>query len=171
MKTKADLVQYLHRCAFSPVVHTWTKAIGAGYFATWPGLTSSLVRNHLHKLIATAKGYPKQDQQNIRSTRPSIATAPLVLPNQHAPPSQYHQVFVETFELTGKVLTDQTGRFPVTSRSGSKYLMALYNHDSNKIIPKLMKSQSEAELIRAYSVLHLKLTNRVLCPKLEILDN
>ena len=34
MKTKAELVQYLHPCAFSPVVHTWTKAINAGYFAT-----------------------------------------------------------------------------------------------------------------------------------------
>ena len=40
MKTKANLVQYLHRCAFSPVVHTWTKATDARYFATWPGLTS-----------------------------------------------------------------------------------------------------------------------------------
>ena len=47
MKTKADLVQYLYRCAFSPVVHTWTKAINAGYFATWPGLTSELVHKHL----------------------------------------------------------------------------------------------------------------------------
>ena len=34
MKTKADLVQYLHRRTFSPVVHTWTKATDAGYFAT-----------------------------------------------------------------------------------------------------------------------------------------
>ena len=56
MRTKADLVQYLHRCDFSPVLHTWTKAIDAGYFATWSGLTSNLVRKHLPKLLATAKG-------------------------------------------------------------------------------------------------------------------
>ena len=56
MKTKADLVQYLHLCDFSPVVHTWTKAIDAGYLATWPDLTSELVRKHLPKLLATAKG-------------------------------------------------------------------------------------------------------------------
>ena len=34
IKTKAELVQYLHRCAFSQVVHTWTKSIDAGYFTT-----------------------------------------------------------------------------------------------------------------------------------------
>ena len=52
------------------------------------------------------------------------------------PPAQSQQVFVETVKLTGKVSTDQIGRFPVTSSRGSKYLMVLYNHDSNAIIPK-----------------------------------
>ena len=87
------------------------------------------------------------------------------------PPARSHQVFVETVELTGKVSTDQTGRFPVTSSRGSKYLMALYEHDSNAIIPDPIKSRSEAELIRAYSVLHYKLTNQGLRPKLQMLDN
>ena len=119
MKTKAELVQFLHRCAFSPVVHTWTKAIDARYFATWIGLTSELVRKHLPKLLATAKGHLKQDRQNIRSTKPSSAPSPIFLPSQHEPPGRSHQVFVETVELTGKVSTDQTGRFPVTSRQGS----------------------------------------------------
>ena len=171
MRTKADLVQYLHQCAFSPVVHTWTKAIDARYFATWPGLTSDLVRKHLPKLIATAKGHLKQDRQNIRSTKLSSSTAPLVLPSQHTPRARSHQVFVETVELTGKVSTDQTGRFPVTSSCGSKYLMVLYDHDSNAIIREPIKSRSEAEFIRAYSVLHSKLTNLGLCPKLQMLDN
>ena len=100
MKTKAELVQYLHRCDFSPVVHTWTKDIDSGYFATWPSLTSKLVRKHLPKSLATAKGHLKQDQKNIRSTKPSITTDPLVLPIQRAPPVQSHQVFVETVKLT-----------------------------------------------------------------------
>ena len=154
IKTKSELVQYLHRCDFSPVVHTWTKAIDAEYFATWPVLTSELVRKHLPNSLATTKGHLKQDRQNIRLAKPSIVTAPLVLPIQHAPPVQSHQVFVETVELTGKVSTDQTGRFPVTSSRARKYLMVLYNHDINEIIPNPIKSQSESELIRAYAVLH-----------------
>ena len=49
--------------------------------------------------------------------------------------------------------------------------MVLYDHDSNAIIPEPIKSRSEAELIRAYSVLHSKLTNRGLRPKFQMLDN
>ena len=165
------MVQYLHQCAFITVVHTWTKSIDAGYFSTWPGLTSKLVRKHLPKLIATAKGHLKQDQQNIRSTKPSIATAPLVLPSQNAPPVRSHQVFVDTVKLTGKVSTDQTGRFSVTSSRVSKYLMVLYNHNRNKIIPEPIKSRSESELIRSYAVLHSKLTNQGLRPKFQMLNN
>ena len=43
MTTKCNLFQYLHRCAGCPFVPTWTQAIQAGYFATWPGLTVGLV--------------------------------------------------------------------------------------------------------------------------------
>ena len=49
--------------------------------------------------------------------------------------------------------------------------MVLYDHDSNAIIPEPIKSQSEAELIRAYSVLHSKLTNRGLRHKFQMLEN
>ena len=41
------LVQFLHRACFSPVLYTWCKAIDAGYFTNWPGLTSKLVHKHL----------------------------------------------------------------------------------------------------------------------------
>ena len=136
IKINAELVQYLHWCAFSMVVHTWTKSIDARYFATWSGLTSKLVRKHLPKLLATAKGYLKQDRQNIESTKPSIAPYPIVPPSQHDPPVRSHQVFVETVELT-EVSTDQSGRFPVTSSRVSKYLMVRYDHDSNEIIPEV----------------------------------
>ena len=80
-------------------------------------------------------------------------------------------MFAETVELTGKVSTDQTGHFHATFSCGSKYLMVLYDHDSNAIIPEPIQSRSEAELIRAYSVLHSKLTNRGLRPKFQMLEN
>ena len=165
MKTKEELVQYLHRCVFSSIMHTWNKAIDAGYFSTWPGLTSEMVRKYLPKLLATEKGHLKQDRQNILSTKPSITASPLVLPSHYSPPSRSHQVFVATVKLTGKVSIDQTGHFPVTSSRSSKYLMVLYDHDSNPIIPKSIKSQGEAELIQAYPVLYPKFTNWYLRPK------
>ena len=59
MSSKADLIQYMHRFTFIPVVITWTQAIDAGYFSTWPGLTSDLVRKHLPKSLANAKSHLK----------------------------------------------------------------------------------------------------------------
>ena len=38
--------------------------------------------------------------------------------------------------------------------------MVFYDYDRYAIIPKPIKSQSEAELIRAYTVVHSNLTNR-----------
>ena len=61
MTTNRDLVQYLHRCAGCPVVSTCTRAIQAGYFVTWSGLTVKLVRKHLPKSLATTKGHLRAD--------------------------------------------------------------------------------------------------------------
>ena len=61
MISKADLAQYLHCAAFILVVSTWTQAIDAGYFATWPVLTSDLVQKHPPKSLDTAKGHLRQN--------------------------------------------------------------------------------------------------------------
>ena len=68
--------------------------------------------------------------------------------------------FLKSIEVTGKISTDQTGSFPVTSSRNSKYLMVLYDHDSNAIIAEPLKSHSEHKLIRAYSALHTHLSKR-----------
>ena len=47
MRTKKDLTQYLHQACWIPITRTWTNAINAGYLATFPGLTTSLVYKHL----------------------------------------------------------------------------------------------------------------------------
>ena len=66
--TKSDLFRYLHCAAFRSVISTWTKAIDAGSYTTWPGLTLQLFRNHLPKALATAQGHLCQQQQNVRFT-------------------------------------------------------------------------------------------------------
>ena len=76
---KRDIVRYLHRGASSPVPLTWCAAIDIGNFATWPGLTSWLVRKHLQKSVPTTKGHMRQIRQHIRSTKPK-QLAPTLLP-------------------------------------------------------------------------------------------
>ena len=63
-----DIVQYLHKACFYPPKSTWIKAIQAGYFTTWPGLTSDAVMKFLPEEPATIKGHFKQIRQNVRST-------------------------------------------------------------------------------------------------------
>ena len=62
--------------------------------------------------------------------------------------------FLNSVKVTGKISTEQTGRSPVTSSRGRKYLVVLYNHDSNAIITEPLKLRSKHELICAYSALH-----------------
>jgi hypothetical protein len=40
-----ETIRYLHASAGHPVEDTWTKAIKAGNFTTWPGLSVKLYTN------------------------------------------------------------------------------------------------------------------------------
>jgi hypothetical protein len=73
--------------------------------------------------------------------------------------------------VTGQIFTDQTGRFPVVSSKGNKYVMVLYDYDSNAILAEPIKSRNQSELVRAYQKLHTYLTERGLTPRLQKLDN
>ena len=179
MSTKSDLVRYLHRAAFSPVISTLIKAIDAGYYTTCPGLTSKIVRKHLPKALATAQGHLHQQRQNNRSIKitatpsidnntPEMTTLSVPLTN---PRVQNKMALFKSIEVTRKISTEQTGRFPVTSSRGSKYLMVLYDHESNASIAEPLKSRSEHKLIRVYSALHTHLSNHGLAPQVQMFNN
>ena len=179
LSTKLDIIQYLHRAAFSPIVSSWTTAITAVFYTTWPVLKSALVRTHLPKSIATAKGHLRQDRQNVRSTRntypattisnpPVMTTPPLPLQEDKV---RTQMAYLQTIELTGKVSTDQIGRFPVTSSQRSRYLMVLYDHDSNEILAKPITSRNRRKLIQSTRVLHAYLSYSGLTPQYQLLDN
>ena len=72
---------------------------------------------------------------------------------------------------TGKTFSDQTGRFPVTSSKGNKYIMIMYDYDANSISGEAIKSRTGEELVRAFTVLHEQLKKGGLCPKIHRLDN
>ena len=50
----------------------------------------------------------------------------------------------------GKIYTDQTGRFPVTSSQGNVYILILYSYNTNAIIAKAIKSRTAADIFKAY---------------------
>jgi hypothetical protein len=164
-----DLINYLHAACFSPVKSTWIKAIENGNFSSWPGLNEHSVEKFLSKSTSTAKGHLNRQRQNARTTK--IKDAQLLDSDanlDHGIKTQY--VYAATID-DGQIYTDQTGRFPVVSSKGNKYIMVLYDYDSNAILAKPIKDHTAPELLKAFQVMEQKLVNRGLKPKLMKLDN
>ena len=73
--------------------------------------------------------------------------------------------------VTGRITTNLPGRSPATSRRGSKYLLVLYDFDSNAILTKPMRRRTGPEHLTAYQFATKTLVDRGLRPWLQRLDN
>jgi hypothetical protein len=82
-----------------------------------------------------------------------------------------YAAIVQAPNESGQIYTNQTGCFPVTSRRGNKYIMILYDYDSNSILAEPMKSRTDDEIIRSYQALHDCLIAAGLKPRSQKLDN
>jgi hypothetical protein len=164
-----DLINYLHAACFSPVKSTWITAIKNGHFTSWPGLTENAVEKHLSKSTSTTKSHLNQQRQHARSTKVRDPTVIITEPDlDQGIKTQY--VYAATVDA-GQIYTDQTGIFPVVSRKGNKYIMILYDYDSNAILAQPIKYTTAPELLRAFQVMEQELLSRGLKPKLMKLDN
>ena len=145
-----ELTQFLHAACGSLVPSTWIKAIDTRHFATWSGLTSANVKKYLPTEIATSKGHLNQQCQNIRSMQlkqMSHLSTNMTVSNDTTPLTENmtEDVYVDAIEATGKIFTDLTGHFPVTSSKGNKYIMLLYHYDTNVILVEPMSSCADTE--------------------------
>ena len=84
---------------------------------------------------------------------------------------RYQYCFLKAVDLIEKIYTDQTGRFPITSRKGNKYILVAYHYDSNTIHEVPLKMRTGLELKTTYHKLHSLLTKRGLKHIIKILDN
>jgi hypothetical protein len=127
-----DLINYLHVACLSPVKSTWITAIKNGNFTSWPGLTEHAVEKHLSKSTSTTKGHLNQQRKNTRTTKVKDTKVIVTEPElNHGIKTQF--VYAATI-YTVQIYTDQMGRFPVVSSKGNKYIMILYDYDSNAIL-------------------------------------
>jgi hypothetical protein len=140
-----------------------------GFFSSWPGVNEHSVEKYLSKSTAMAKGHLNQQRQNARTTK--IKEAPLLdssTDQDHGIKTQF--VYAATIDA-GQIYTDQTGRFTVVSSKGNKYIMVLYDYDSNAILAKPSKDLTAPELLKAFQFMEQELVTRGLKPKLMKLDN
>jgi hypothetical protein len=162
------IITYLLACCFSPDTDTWLNAIQNGHFETWPSVTVENVRKYLGKSDATTKGHLNQIRKNIRSTQqPEIITEPAADTVQE---EKCNYLYATTLEIN-QIYSVLTGRFPTTSLSGNKYMLILYDYDSNNILSAPMKNRGDKEMVRAFDLLIKSLILRGLKPLLQRLDN
>jgi hypothetical protein len=107
-------------------------------------------------------------RQNIRSTQPVVEnTAPEPDMIQE---DKCHYIYPATLE-TNQIYLDLTGRFPTTSLSGNKYILILYDYDSNSVLSAPMKNRGDKEMVKAFDLIIQSLIIRGLNSHLQRLDN
>jgi hypothetical protein len=72
LSSTRETIRYLHASAGHPVKDTWTKAIKAENFTTWPGLSIKAVHKNFPESDETKKGHMKKQHQYVRSTKIKI---------------------------------------------------------------------------------------------------
>jgi hypothetical protein len=116
--------------------------------SSWPGLNEHSVEKYLSKSTSTTKGHLNQQRQNARITK--IKDAQLIdleADQDHGIKTQF--LYAATIDA-GQIYTDQTGRFPVVSSKGNKYIMILYDYDSNAILAQPIKDRTAPEILKAF---------------------
>jgi len=175
MPTKIpDMVKFSHASLFSPSISTLQTALDKNYIEGFPGLNSVSLKKCTPHSIAMHKGHMDQTRANAQSTKAPAPSEPMenMFPVSLNGPRTHHCfASVVDFEPTHQVHTDQTGRFPVTSKKGNAYLFVLYDFDSNSIHAEPIKNRSAASILAAYKTIHARLCKAGLKPKLQRLDN
>ena len=127
------LLQYFHITADFPVQDTWIKAVQAGNFKSWPGLTFQNANKYFTMSKETTKGNMVQKRQNVRSTKRKHTNPIALRPPKPVSTPTSNELHIWAKKIS-KFYTDDTGKSPVRSRSGNQYIMVVYHCDSNAIL-------------------------------------
>ena len=166
-----QLIQFYHATMGFPRISTWCKAIDAGYFRGWPSLTSKRVRKFIKVVDETEMGHMDQTRAGTRSTRANPDTDPMEAVPQTPLNDRTHHVYMTITDVEGRLYSDQTGRFPITSNRGNCYVVIFYAVDGNYIKSYPIKSRHRSQLLKAYDDVYSFLRVRGYRPQLHKLDN
>ena len=118
-----------------------------------------------------------QVRQGVRSTKPTeIVTKQQPEGNEPEPDGMEppdndsgNNLIVKVIHQS-KLYTDDTGRFPVTSRAGNQYVMIAY-HSSNLRLAQSFATREDKRRIEAYNTVVARLKAADLDAGLQVLDN
>ena len=119
------------------------KAIRAGNYLSWPGLTTKKVNRNYPETDETPKGHMIKVRQGVRPTEEKLAVSEKENSDTHVPLRKNHDIYVQIDQVRDTIYTNQTGKFPITSSRGHKYIMVLCAIDGNVVLAEPMKNKSE----------------------------
>ena len=187
------LVKYFHAAVGYPVRSTWLKAIEAGNYDSWPGLSFNNAARFCPSADETIKGHLVQTSQGKNSSQPKktkmttteealreqfrgagyrtkLKVAPAQDSAEPAPGNDsVNKLHVKIFHQS-KLYTDDTRRFPIWARSSNQYVMVGY-HSSNMILIEPFSSRKDKIRLAAYDRMMQRLKDSNLLVDLQILDN
>ncbi len=166
-----EVVQFLHAALGHPTRATLLTSTQHGNLVTFPGMTPENISQHFPKLDETQKGHMKQTKQGVRSTK--VVDEEAMLGYQPKPGVKHKDVYLKIFDATKKLMfSNQTGKFPITSAHGNKYIMVAVKLDGNYIDCELIQSRKAKSLTKAYQAIFQRWkATGVICPNWHILDN
>jgi hypothetical protein len=133
-------------------------------------MTPQNISQHFPESDETQNGHMKQTKQGVRSTK--IVDEDAMLGVKHHQP-KHKDVYLMVFDPTKKsMFSNQTGKFPITSARGNKYINVTVELDGNYIDGEPLQSRSAKSLTKAYQAIFQRWkATGVICPNWHILDN
>ena len=156
---------FCHATFFFPAKSTWQQAIQQDYLQGCPRLMADCAMKYIQGTeTTTAKGHLNQTWQGTWSTM--MDDHPILEPDN----TTRNHMFIAMADIAGKIYTDQTGRFPVQTSHGNKYVVIVYIYDANAILSYFIKKRSTGELLHVFHQVYAKLHAAGNKPQLHKLD-
>jgi hypothetical protein len=166
-----EVVRFLHAALGYPAKATLLTAAQHGNLVTFPGMTPQNISQLFPESDETQKGHMKQTKQGVRSTK--VLDQDAMIGFQPKPGVKQKDIYLTAFDATkNSMFSDQTGKFPITSARGYRYIMVAVELDGNYIDCELIQSRTAKSLITAYqAIFHRWTSTGVICPNWLILNN
>jgi hypothetical protein len=118
-------IKWMHAVCGYPVKSTWIKAVKAGNFIGWPLLTTKNIAKYYPETEETTKGHMNQTRKNVRSTKTKATPFETCNSASKLRGKKEQDVYVKTYDVRETIFSDQTGKYPIQSQRGNKYIMVL----------------------------------------------
>jgi len=182
-QSNAELVAFYHAAMGSPAIPTFMAAVQNGWIRP-RGLTVDMVRKNVPNSLSMSQGHLKQHRQGLHSTGSATVKPKLPLglnatsseeialrPEPFLPTKTLFTKVLQAKEFSHRNHADATGRFPVTSRQGSNYMLLFYCEDTGYIHIVPLASRTKSEYLRAFRLGLQFFQFRGFKPNVQRLDN